>query len=122
GWARCPASGPEASAGMGTVAAMGLLGSAVGGTGRRLRRLRDRSGLVDHVVQAYQRYDRENGTRLAAAIAYYGFFATFALAVLLFAIIGAALSRVGAAQSTAEAYIRENLPFSDVHPLVDASP
>ncbi len=100
---------------------MGQLGSAVTGTARQLRRLREHSRLVDHVVRAYLRYDRENGTRLAAAIAYYGFFATFALAVLLFAFIGAALSRVGAAQSTAEAYLRENLPLTDVHPLVDAS-
>src|SRR5690348_4695707 len=100
---------------------MGLLGGAVAGTGRRLRRLRERSAVVDHVCRAYVRYDRENGTRLAAAIAYYGFFATFALAVLLFAIIGAALSRNGAAQSTAESYLRDNLPLSDVHPLVDAS-
>src|SRR6266545_2062355 len=94
---------------------------AVSGTVRSLIRLRERSGFVDHTWRAIQRYDRQDGSRLAAATAYYGFFATFALAVLLFAILGATLARVTPAQTTAEDYLRQNLPLRDVHALVDAS-
>ena len=90
-------------------------------TVRRLVRLRERSPFVDHVWRAIERYDKENGSRLAAAIAYYGFFATFALGVLMFAILGAALARDSAAENTAETYLRRNLPLRDVHALVDAS-
>ncbi len=94
---------------------------AVSGTVRSLIRLRERSGFVDHTWRAIQRYDRQDGSRLAAATAYYGFFATFALAVLLFAILGATLARVTPAQTTAEDYLRQNLPLRDVHALADAS-
>jgi membrane protein len=88
---------------------------------RWLRLLRDRSPLVDHVWRAVRRYDGQNGGRLAAAIAYYSFFATFALAVLLFAVLGTTSRRNGTAQSTAEAYLRKNLPLTDIPALVDAS-
>ena len=50
--------------------------------------LRRRYGPVDHLFRAAVRYDEVNGTRLAAAIAYYGFFAAFALGVQLFTVIG----------------------------------
>jgi membrane protein len=100
---------------------MSRVEGAVAGTARRLRRVRERSPLVNHVWLALVRYDKENGSRLAAAIAYYGFFATFALGVLLFAILGAAWSRTGTPQDTAETYLRKNLPLLDVHALADAS-
>src|SRR2546421_3477847 len=86
-----------------------------------LARLRERSALVDHVWRAAYRYDKENASRLAAAIAYYGFFATFALGVLLFAILGVVLAHNRAAQNAAEAFLRQNLPLRDVHALADAS-
>jgi membrane protein len=94
---------------------------ALAGAARRLGRLRERSALVDHLCRAVQCYDREDGSRLAAAIAYYGFFATFALGVLLFAILGAALAHNRSAETAAEAYLRRNLPLSDVHALAQAS-
>ena len=100
---------------------MSSVEGVIAGTVRRLRRLRERSPLVDHVWRALLRYDGENGSRLAAAIAYYGFFATFALGVLLFAILGAAWSRTDTPQTTAETYLRQNLPLLDVHALADAS-
>jgi membrane protein len=84
-------------------------------------RWRQRSALLDHVCRAVQRYDSEDGSRLAAAIAYYGFFATFALGVLLFAIIGTALAHNASAENAAEAYLKRNLPLSDVHALAQAS-
>jgi membrane protein len=98
------------------------IGRAATAVGAWLRRRRDRSPLVDHVWRAALRYDRENGSQLAAATAYYGFFATFALAVLLFAILDATLSRASPAQVTAEEYLHQNLPpLRDVHALADAS-
>jgi membrane protein len=93
----------------------------VAGSAWRLRRLRKRSALVDHLWRAAQRYDKENGSRLAAAIAYYGFFATFALGVVLFAVLGAALAHDTNAQTAAEVYLKQNLPISDVRALVGAS-
>src|ERR1043165_8791132 len=49
---------------------------------------RRRYGWLDHLVRAGARYDRADGGRLAAAVTYYAFFATFALALLAFAIFG----------------------------------
>ena len=98
-----------------------MLSRLVAELARPLRRLRERSPFVDHVGRAAQRYGQENGTRLAAAIAYYGFFATFALAVLLFAILGAALLDNKHAETAAESYLKQNLPLSDVHALAEAS-
>ncbi len=89
--------------------------------GAAVRRLRQRSALVEHVWRAAQRYDQENGSQLAAATAYYGFFATFALIVLLFAALGVALAHNGIAEPTAEAYLERNLPLGDVHALAQAS-
>ncbi len=53
-----------------------------------LRRVRDRAGWVDHLVRAAIRYDHADGGRLAAAVTYYAFFATFSLALLGFSLIG----------------------------------
>src|SRR5512142_2675159 len=89
--------------------------------GAAARRLRRRSALVEHVWRAAQRYDQENGSQLAAATAYYGFFATFALIVLLFAALGTALAHARIAEPAAEAYLERNLPFGDVHTLAQAS-
>src|SRR5256714_7362290 len=100
---------------------MSSVEGAIAGTVRRLRRLRERSPLVEHIWQALLRYDKENGSRLAAATAYYGFFATFALGVLLFAILGVAWSRTDAPQHTVELYLRTNFPLLDVHALAEAS-
>ena len=38
-----------------------------------------------------ERFDEVLGSRLAAAISYYGFFAAFALAVVVYSILGRAL-------------------------------
>jgi membrane protein len=100
---------------------MSSVEGAIAGTLRRLRRLRERSPIVENIWQALVRYDKEQGSRLAAATAYYGFFATFALGVLLFAILGAAWSRTATPQHTAETYLRQNFPLLDVHALAQAS-
>jgi membrane protein len=100
---------------------MGRVERVVTGLAQRFGQLRERSALVDRVWRAALRYDEENGGRLAAAIAYYGFFATFGLGVLVFAILGATLAHNRGAQGAAEDYLRRNLPLTDVHPLAEAS-
>src|SRR3954454_21990253 len=50
-------------------------------------RLRRRVGWLDHLIRAGVRYDEADGGRLAA-VTYYAFFATFALGLLSFAILG----------------------------------
>ncbi|WP_020525790.1 YihY/virulence factor BrkB family protein [Catelliglobosispora koreensis] len=48
---------------------------------------RKRSSLFDHFWRAKERYSDVLGGRLSAAIAYYGFFAAFALAVVVYTIV-----------------------------------
>jgi membrane protein len=47
-----------------------------------------RHGWLDHLARAVLRYDEADGGRLAAAVTYYAFFATFAFALLGFAAFG----------------------------------
>jgi membrane protein len=56
--------------------------------GSVLTRIRRRVGWADHLVRAVIRYDDADCGRLAAAITYYAFFATFSLALLGFSLIG----------------------------------
>jgi membrane protein len=93
---------------------------AISGASQMMARLRKRSVLLDHVLLALKLYSKEDGSRLAAAIAFYGCFATFALLVLLFGALGK-LTGHQAAENAVENYVRHNLPLGDVHVLVDAS-
>src|SRR5436309_5219345 len=97
------------------------VGRVVAGFVGRFARLRERLPLADRLWRAAVRYDEENGSRLAAAIAYYGFFATFALGVLVFAVLGATLAHNRSAEGVAEDYLKRNLPLTDVRPLAEAS-
>jgi membrane protein len=83
------------------------------------RRVRCRCGWLDHVVRAGVRYDDADGGRLAAAVTYYAFFATFALALLGFSIFGFVLDDPAVLRS-AERYVAENLPRLDVLALRNA--
>jgi membrane protein len=58
-----------------------------------LDRLRARFGWFDHVVRAYQRFDRRKGNFFAAGLTYYTLFALFPLLMVAFAVGGFALSR-----------------------------
>jgi membrane protein len=96
-------------------------------TGRRFVRwvaaawqwLRDRSGRLDHLVRAARRYDKADGGRLAAAVTYYAFFATFSLGLLSFAVFGFILDDPAVWRSV-DRYAAENLPHVDVRTLHDA--
>jgi membrane protein len=90
-------------------------------TGRRFvrllavawRRLRARVGWLDHLVRAGLRYDEADGGRLAAAVTYYAFFATFSLGLLAFSAFGFVLDDPAVLRSV-ERYAAENLPHVDV--------
>lgn len=56
------------------------------GYDRKVDWLRTRSPLFDHLWRAKDRYNEVLGGRLSAAIAYYGFFAIFALAAVAYAV------------------------------------
>lgn len=83
------------------------------------RRLRGRVGWLDHLVRAGRRYDEADGGRLAAAVTYYAFFATFAMGLLGFAAFGFVLDDPAVA-SAVQRYLTENLPHVDVQTLGNA--
>jgi membrane protein len=70
---------------------------------------RGRSGAFDHVWRARERYGQVLGGRLAAGISYYGFFAIFALGLVLAAILGFLLEYSVDLQSTVNTFLREHL-------------
>ena len=96
---------------------------AVAGLAKRVavawRRARRRHGWLDHLVRAAVRYDQADGGRLAAAVTYYAFFATFALLLLGFAVFGFVLDDP-AVLGTVQRYLTENLPRLDVQELRNA--
>ncbi|GAA1032547.1 hypothetical protein GCM10009557_31390 [Virgisporangium ochraceum] len=88
----------------------------------RADKVRARSRPIDHIFLAYGRYDAIDGTRLAAATAYYGFFAAFALGVLAFAVVGWAVpGSDSAALDAVQDYLSGNLPQLDAESLTKAS-
>jgi membrane protein len=72
---------------------------------------RARSRVFDHVWLARERYNAEFGPRLAAAIAYYGFFAAFALGLLAYSVLGYVLAGNKAAVASVDNWLKHNLPF-----------
>jgi membrane protein len=83
------------------------------------RRARRRYRWLDHLIRAAARYDEADGGRLAAAMTYYAFFATFALALLGFAIFGFVLDDPVVLRSV-QRYLAQNLPSLDVQALRNA--
>jgi membrane protein len=83
------------------------------------RRARQHHGWLDHLARAAARYDEADGGRLAAAVTYYAFFATFALALLGFAIFGFVLDD-RAVLLAVRRYLADNLPRLDVQALRNA--
>ncbi len=65
---------------------MTFIGRVIAEVDRRLTETRKRSSMVDHVWSAVDRFIEVLGGRLAAAISYYGFFAAFALAVVVYSL------------------------------------
>src|SRR5437764_6199753 len=80
------------------------------------RRARRHHAWLDQLVRAGVRYDQADGGRLAAAVTYYAFFATFALALLGFAILGFLLDDPAVLHAV-QRYLVQNLPSLDVQAL-----
>ncbi len=83
------------------------------------RRARSRHGWLDHTVRALVRYDKADAGRLSAALTYYSFFATFALALLGFAILSRILD-YPPALAEVQRYLSDTFPRLDVQALRDA--
>lgn len=83
------------------------------------RRARDRHDWLDHLARAVVRYDTADGGRLSAALTYYSFFATFALALLAFGILGHVMDDP-TVLATVQHYLSENFPRLDVQALREA--
>jgi membrane protein len=71
------------------------------------------------LVRAVVRYDETDAGRLSAALTYYAFFATFALALLGFAILGRFLDYPPVLLAV-QHYLSENFPRLNVQALIDA--
>jgi membrane protein len=86
--------------------------------GARIMSLRHRSRHVDHLCRALLRYDEVQGGRLAAAIAYYGFFAIFALLLIGYSLFGIVLTRNAELFDIVSDFLEQNLPFLDLQQLL----
>ncbi|MFF5079704.1 YihY/virulence factor BrkB family protein [Actinoplanes sp. NPDC000266] len=86
----------------------------------QILRLRRRSKYFDHLSRALLRFWEAQGGRLAAAIAYYGFFAVFALLLIGYSIFGILLDNNKELFEVVSDFLRQNLPFLDV-PAILAS-
>ncbi|WP_239675905.1 YihY/virulence factor BrkB family protein [Natronosporangium hydrolyticum] len=82
-------------------------------------RLQRRHGSVRRLVRAGKRYRQADGRRLAAAVSYYGFFATFAMVLLGFAALGYVVDDPGV-QGAVQRFLDENLPRVDTDAVRDA--
>ena len=100
---------------------MNVIGRIEAGIDRWVSAARHRSGLFDHVWRAGVLYGEVLAGRLAAAIAYYGFFAVFALALVAFSIFGAILEDNDEVSAAAADFLKENLPFLDAEQIANSS-
>jgi membrane protein len=85
----------------------------------RGRWIRSRYGWLDHLVRAGIRYQQVDGRRLAAAVAYYGFFAAFALGLLAFSVLGFVLDEPAFDRSV-QRFLDSHLPQMDTRGLRDS--
>ncbi|WP_422738231.1 YhjD/YihY/BrkB family envelope integrity protein [Micromonospora sp. WMMD729] len=100
---------------------MNVIGRIEAGIDRWVGAARSRSGLFDHVWRAGTLYADVLAGRLAAAIAYYGFFAVFALALVAYSVFGAILEDNDEVSEAAAGFLKENLPFLDAQQIANSS-
>ncbi|HEY7174025.1 MAG TPA: YhjD/YihY/BrkB family envelope integrity protein [Micromonosporaceae bacterium] len=81
---------------------------------------RRHSKIFDHAWRARLRYNEVLGGRLAAAIAYYGFFAVFALALVAYAVVGFVLANNPTAVDAVNNFLRNNIPFLNADQIAEA--
>ena len=87
---------------------------------RRIMKVRRRSRYFDHFSRALLRFWDVQGGRLAAAIAYYGFFAIFALLLIGYSVFGLLLTNNVELFDIVRDFLRQNLPFLDVQAILDS--
>ncbi|WP_089011266.1 YihY/virulence factor BrkB family protein [Micromonospora inositola] len=100
---------------------MNVIGRIEASLGRRVDAVRRRSAAFDHLWRAGTLYGDVLGGRLAAAIAYYGFFAVFALALVGYWVFGAILQDNEEVSAAAAGFLKENLPFLDAQQIAQSS-
>jgi membrane protein len=81
---------------------------------------RYRSRYFDHLCRALLRYDEVQGGRLAAAIAYYGFFAIFALLLIGYSLFGLVLKNNVELLGIVSDFLERNLPFLDLQQILNS--
>ena len=86
----------------------------------RIMALRHRSRYFDHLSRTVLRYMDVQGGRLAAAIAYYGFFAIFALLLIGYSIFGILLTNNVELYEIVHDFLAQNLPFLDVQAILSS--
>jgi membrane protein len=91
------------------------------GINGRLDAARRRSRAFDHLYRALDRYGAVLGGRLAAAIAYYGFFAVFALGLVAYWAFGFVLNRSEALREAVDDFLNQNLPFLQLQQIQESS-
>ena len=100
---------------------MNVIGRIEAALGRRIDAVRVRSSAFDHVWRAGTLYADLLAGRLAAAIAYYGFFAVFALALVGYWIFGTILQDNREVSRAAADSLEVNLPFLDPQQIAESS-
>ncbi len=108
------------SGSFGTVGRVNAIDRAYAAVEQRILALRHRSPYFDHFARAVLRYDEVLGGRLAAAIAYYGFFAVFALALIGYSVFGFLIDSNVGLFDIVQRFLRENLPFLDIQAILDS--
>jgi membrane protein len=86
----------------------------------RIMWLRLRSRYFDHLCRALLRYTSVQGGRLAAAIAYYGFFAVFALLLIGYSLFGILLTNNTQLFDIVRDFLRQNLPFLELKQILSS--
>jgi membrane protein len=86
----------------------------------RIMRWRHASPYFDHLCRAWLRYDEVQGGRLAAAIAYYGFFAIFALLLIGYSLFGVLITNNPELLEIITDFLKQNLPFLNLQQILDS--
>ncbi|MDQ7910015.1 YhjD/YihY/BrkB family envelope integrity protein [Phytohabitans sp. ZYX-F-186] len=100
---------------------MNIVARVEAGINGRLDAARRRSRAFDHVYRALDRYGAVLGGRLAAAIAYYGFFAVFALGLVAYWAFGFVLNRSEPLRDAVDDFLSQNLPFLQLQQIQESS-
>ena len=98
-----------------------LIDRAIAGAEAGIASARRRWPRFDHVWRAGVRYDEVYGGRLAAASAYFGFFAVFALSMLGFVLLGQFFRNNRTVIDTVSLYLRANLPQLNTKEILASS-